>query len=55
VWWMASSEVGDGYNRRDGQKAPVSIREAIPKHQVFLERKFRFQICVDSSQYILYA
>jgi hypothetical protein len=25
----------DGYNRRDGQNTPASIREAIPKRQVF--------------------
>jgi hypothetical protein len=41
-WWIQ-------YSRRDNQNTLASIRNAILKRQVFLERKFRFSICLDSS------
>ena len=38
----------NGNYRRDDRNIPGSIREAIPKRQVFSERKFRMQFCVNS-------
>jgi hypothetical protein len=49
---VGMDELQDGYNRRDGQNNPASIREAIPKRQRSSERKSRVLFFVDSSLYI---